>query len=231
MNFLQHLGGQVTVMWPQLLWLLGFLPLLVVMYLWLAARQRRHHARLPGLAAFSGAGSRRGWVRRTVPPLLFFAALFALLAAVARPQVAMMLPSLHKDIILALDTSGSMRATDVKPSRLVAAQNAARLFIERQPPRTKIGIVSVAGAASVVQSPTDNRADLMKAIERLQPQRGTAIGSGLYIALATLLPEAGIDLEHLVQGRPRWGSRWAEREAPGQDRKPAVEGPNRSVAI
>ena len=112
---------------------------------------------------------------------------------------------MHKDVILAIDSSGSMRATDVKPNRLSAAQSAARTFVESQPRHSRIGIVSIAGTASVVQSPTDNREDLLQAIERLKLQRGTALGSGIYIALATLLPEAGINLEHLVHGKPAGG--------------------------
>lgn len=226
MNWLAQYGGQVTVMWPPLLWLLAILPLLVIAYLWLGARRRRAHAELAGLWNSATTASRGVALRRALPPVLFFAALLALLGAVSRPQVNMMLPSMHKDIILAIDASGSMRATDVKPDRLAAAQNAARVFIERQPPRTKIGIVSIAGAASVVQSPTENRDDLMKAIERLQPQRGTALGSGIYIALATLLPDAGIDIEHLVHGRQQW---WSRR--PGAEKKMAPAGSNRSVAI
>lgn len=226
MNWLSQYSGQVTVMWPPLLWLLAILPLLVIAYLWLGARRRRAHAELAGLWSSASPRVRGAALRRVLPPILFFTALLAFLGAVSRPQVSMMLPSMHKDIILAIDTSGSMRATDVKPNRLAAAQNAARLFIERQPPRTKIGIVSVAGAASVVQSPTENRDDLMKAIERLQPQRGTALGSGIYIALATLLPDAGIDLERLVNGRAQWWSRWQDKE-----KKTAPAGSNRSVAI
>jgi Ca-activated chloride channel family protein len=222
-------GGQVTVMWPQLLWLLTLVPLLVAAYFWLRSRQRDLHTRLPGLWS-AAVGGRSAGLRRAIPPLLLFIALFALLSAVSRPQVNMTLPSMHKDIILALDTSGSMRATDVKPNRLAAAQNAARLFVERRPLRTKIGIVSISGSASVVQSLTDNREDLMKAIERVQLQRGTALGSGIYIALATLLPDAGINLEQLIQGRPpdAW-ARWADAER--KAKQPISPGSNRSVAI
>jgi Ca-activated chloride channel family protein len=224
-SFLEQLG-QITVQWPRMLWLLAPLPFLVVMYAWLGARRRRAHARLPGLAILSTTGTRGTGLRRTVPPLLFFIGLMALTAAVSRPQAVVMLPSMHKDVILAIDASGSMRATDVKPNRLSAAQSAARAFIESQPPHTRIGIVSIAGTASVVQSLTDNREDLMQAIERLQLQRGTALGSGIYISLATLLPDAGINLENLLRDRPsRWGA--AARE----DKEPVPAGSNRSAAI
>lgn len=223
--------GQITVLWPRMLWLLAPLPVLVVIYLWLGARPRKAHARLARLSTLSASRTAGASLRRAVPPLLFLVGLAALIGAVARPQADVKFPSMHKDIVLALDTSGSMRATDVKPNRLAAAQRAARAFIERRPPYTRIGIVSVAGAASVVQSLTDDREDLLQAIERVQLQRGTALGSGIYISLATLLPDAGIDLEHLVHGRPQFWTRWPSAEAPGKERKSVPVGSNRSVAI
>jgi Ca-activated chloride channel family protein len=223
MSLVEQLS-QLSVLWPRMLWLLAPLPLLVVLYLHLRAKQRRARARYAGLSLFAastGAGAR---IRRVLPPLVFFAGLVALTAAISRPQAHVMLPSMHKDVILAIDTSGSMRAADVKPDRLTAAQAAARAFIESQPLDSRIGIVSIAGSAALVQSPTSNREDLMKAIDRLQLQRGTAIGSGIYIALATLLPDAGINLELLQQGGA-WGMpAWSRDE-------PVEPGSNRSSAI
>ena len=218
--------GQITVLWPRMLWLLLPLPLLVATYLWFGARRRKSHAHFAGLSTLSATGAVGASLRRAVPPVLFFVGLLALIAAVSRPQAVVMLPSMHKDVILAIDSSGSMRATDVKPNRLSAAQSAARTFVESQPRHSRIGIVSIAGTASVVQSPTDNREDLMQAIERLKLQRGTALGSGIYIALATLLPDAGINLEHLLLGKPAW---WAGIESAGK--KPVPAGSNRSAAI
>lgn len=221
-----HLG-EITVMWPSMLWLLAPPLLLVAIYFWFGARRRQAHARLPGLWNLAATKS-ASVLRRSVPPLLFFIGVFALIAAVSRPQAVVMLPSMHKDVILAIDISGSMRATDVKPDRIGAAQAAARTFIERQPPYTRIGIVSIAGSASVVQSLTDNRQDLIEAIDRLQLQRGTALGSGIYISLATLLPEAGINIEQLVHGRADYWARWP---GTGQEKKPVPPGSNRSAAI
>src|SRR5262245_28232500 len=131
--------GQVTVLWPRMLWLLAPLPILVLLYLRFGARRRHTHARLAGLALGSAGGAFGGAMRRAIPPLLFFLGLVALVAAVSRPQAVVMLPSLHKDVILAIDASGSMRATDVKPNRLQAAQSAARTFVESQPPHSRIG--------------------------------------------------------------------------------------------
>jgi Ca-activated chloride channel family protein len=122
-----------------------------------------------------------------------------------------------------------MRATDAKPNRLGAAQSAARTFVESQPRHSRIGIVSIASSAAVAQSLTDNREDLLQAIERIQLQRGTALGSGIYIALATLLPNAGINLEHLVHGRS-WNWNWDDDEPTGKG-KAVPAGSNRSAAI
>lgn len=217
---------QLGFVWPRMLWLLAPLPVLVLAYVWLDRRGRRRHAGLSGVAAAGAGRGRFGGVRRTLPPLLLLAALAALTAAVSRPQANVLLPSLHKDLVIAIDVSGSMRAADVKPDRMTAAKSAARALIERQPAYTRIGIVVIAGTAAVVQSPTDNREDLYRAIERLQPQQGSAIGSGLYIALATLLPDAGIDLERLISGRswrwPRPGGEPPQKAAPGSNRSAAI---------
>jgi Ca-activated chloride channel family protein len=221
--------GQLTVLWPRMLWLYATLPVLLGTYLWLVARRRRARAAMAGFASLSASVGRGGRVRRTLPPLIFIAGLAALIGAVARPHAVVVLPSLHKDIMLAVDTSGSMRATDIKPNRLRAAQDAARTFVENQPRHTRIGLVTIAGGASVVQSPTDNREDLFQAIGRMQLQRGTALGSGIYIALAALLPDAGINLEHLVYGKPNWN--WPNPGAQEKEKQPVAPGSNRSAAI
>jgi len=231
MSVLDPLTG-FTVLWPRLLWLLALLPILAVLYIRLAARRRRSLAQLPGLWHSPAPQSTGIALRRAVPLILLLLGLFALLGAVSRPQAILALPSVHKDVILALDTSGSMRATDVVPDRLTAAINAARTFIERRPARTRVGIVTVAGNATLVQSLTDNGEDLLKAIERVQLQRGTALGSGIYVALATLLPDAGINVEQLVQGRPDFRTRWPSGpDGASKDRKPVPPGSNRSAAI
>jgi len=91
-----------------------------------------------------------------------------------------------------------MRASDVQPNRMIAAQQAAKSFIEELPPDVRIGIVTFAGTAAVSQQPTNSREDLSAAIDRFQLQGGTAIGSGIIMSLATLFPEAGFDLAGLT---------------------------------
>jgi len=100
-----------------------------------------------------------------------------------------------------MDVSGSMRAKDVEPNRLVAAQQAAKAFVAELPRGVRVGVVSFAGTAAVVQAPTQNREDILAAIDRFQLQRGTAIGSGIIISLATIFPDAGIDVGDSIYGR------------------------------
>ena len=224
--------GEMTVLWPRMLWLLALIPVLVVTYIWIAARRRWAQARLAGLSLSFTTGAARASLRRHVPPLLFLIGVSALIGAVSRPQALLSLPSMHKNIILAIDTSGSMRATDVKPNRLAAAQAAARTFIENRHQHSRIGIVAIAANALVVQSPTDKREDLLQAIDRVQLQPGTALGTGIYVALATLLPEAGINLEDLLYGwSPRLRRQWSSDGRLVEDRKPVPPGSNHSVAI
>ena len=157
-----------------------------------------------------GAGQR---IRRHIPPALFLVALTLMIVAIARPAAVIMLPSAHQTVILAMDVSGSMRATDVDPSRIGAAQVAARAFVEDLPSRTRIGIVSFAATASVVQPPTNNREDILAAIDRFQLQRGTAVGSGILVSLKILFPDAEFDLRSsnprgdAARALRRWTSR------------------------
>jgi Ca-activated chloride channel family protein len=149
-------------------------------------------------------GTRPG-LRRHIPPALFLLALAAALVAVSRPTAVVTLPSQFQTIVLAIDVSLSMRANDVLPDRITAAQAAARSFIEDHPPRARIGIVSFGGSAQLVQKPTDRSEDLIAAIDRFQLQRGTATGSALVVSLATLFPDEGIDVESVVFGRAGGG--------------------------
>ncbi|MDB5894449.1 MAG: transporter ATP-binding protein, partial [Rhodoferax sp.] len=167
----------VNFLWPSLLWLLLILPLLVMLYAWLLRRKKKMALRYASLSIVREAMGRGHGFRRHVPPLLFLLAIAAMLIAAARPMAVIALPSSQETIILAMDVSGSMRATDVKPNRLVAAQEAAKAFIAELPRNVRVGIVAFAGSAQVVQPPTLSREDLVTAIDRFQLQRATAIGS------------------------------------------------------
>ncbi|NKE68807.1 VWA domain-containing protein [Ramlibacter sp. RBP-2] len=193
----------MNFLWPEFLWLLLAVPLLVALYVWLLRRKKKTALRYASLSIVKEALGPGQTIRRHVPPALFLLALVAMLVAAARPQAVVTLPSNQQTIILAMDVSGSMRATDVQPSRLVAAQNAAKAFLAELPRHVKVGIVAFAGSAQVAQLPTTNREDLVTAIDRFQLQRATATGNAIVISLATLFPDAGIDLQSLQGGRER----------------------------
>jgi Ca-activated chloride channel homolog len=193
----------MNFLWPEFLWLELALPLLVVLYIWLMRRKKKVALRYASLSIFKEAMGPGQTIRRHIPPALFLLALAAMLVAAARPMAVVSLPSNQQTIILAMDVSGSMRATDVQPSRLVAMQNAAKAFLAELPRHVKVGIVAFAGSAQVAQLPTVNREDLVTAIDRFQLQRATATGNAIVISLATLFPDAGIDLESLQTGRER----------------------------
>ena len=205
MNFSQLISKAfpMTFVWPQFLWLLLLLPLLVLLYVWLLRRKKKIALRYASLSIVREAMGKGHSFRRHIPPLLFLFALAAMLVASSRPYAVITLPSQRETIILAMDVSGSMRATDVLPNRLVASQNAAKAFLTDLPRTVRVGIVAFAGTAAVVQPPTLSREDLVTAIDKFQLQRGTAIGNGIVVSLAELFPDAGISLEAMQSGRDK----------------------------
>ncbi|MEO7128782.1 MAG: VWA domain-containing protein, partial [Rhodoferax sp.] len=209
----------VTFLWPQLLWLLLALPLLVALYIWLLQRKKTLALRYASLSIVKEAMGTGQRVRRHIPPLLLLLAITAMLLAAARPLAMVTLPMQQDTIILAMDVSGSMRATDVLPTRLAAAQNAAKAFLAELPRSVRVGIVAFAGTASVVQAPTLNHDDLVAAIDRFQLQPGTAIGNGIVLSVATLFPDAGIDLEAMVNGSGNRRGVAIDEGAPGTGKR------------
>lgn len=189
-------------LWPEALWLaLIAAPLLVALYLWLLHRRKKNTVRFASVSLVKQAlGKGPGW-RRHVPPAVLLTALLVLLVAVSRPTAVIRLPSQQETIILAMDVSGSMRAADIKPNRLVASQEAAKTFVTELPASVRVGVVSFAGTAAVVQAPTLSREDVLASIDRFQLQRATAIGSGIVLSLATLFPDAGFDLSQITGAR------------------------------
>jgi Ca-activated chloride channel family protein len=218
-------------LWPEALWVLAVaMPLLVMLYLWLLHRRKKNTVRFASVALVKQAlGKGPGW-RRHVPPILLGLAIATLLFAVSRPLAVIKLPSAQETIILAMDVSGSMRATDIKPSRIVAAQDAAKGFVNELPQSVRVGVVSFAGTAAVVQAPTLSREDVVAAIDRFQLQRATAIGSGIVLSLATLFPDAGFDLSQITGAKPMppgFGDKKHDKEA----FKPVEPGSYASAAI
>jgi Ca-activated chloride channel homolog len=220
-------------LWPEMLWILLIVPALVAAYFFLLRRKKQAALRYASLSMVKEAMGPGQKFRRHIPPLLFLIALIAMIVAIARPAAVVTLPSQHLTIILAMDVSGSMRATDVEPNRISAAQAAAKAFVAEQPSYVRIGVVSFAATASVVQAPTHNREDIIAAIDRFQLQRATAIGSGIIVSLATIFPDAGIDVSSLIYGRdaPRGVPLDKPRKAEKPGFKPVPPGSYTSAAI
>ena len=219
-------------LWPGMLWLLAAVPVLVAAYGWLLKRKKKTALRYASLSMVKEAMGAGHAFRRHVPPLLFLIALTLMIAAVSRPVAVLSLPSQHETIILAMDVSGSMRAADVLPNRLAASQAAAKAFVNDQPSHVRMGVVSFAATAAVVQYPTQNRQDVLAAIDRFQLQRGTATGSGIIVSLATLFPDAGIDVSSMMVGRDaprRSGFGTGKPDKP--EFKPVAPGSYNSAAI
>jgi Ca-activated chloride channel family protein len=134
-------------------------------------------------------------VRRHIPPLLYLLGLAALLVSLARPNAVVAVPRDQTAVILVMDVSGSMRATDLRPDRMVAAKQAARAFVEALPPTMQVGLVSFSTTASVNAPLTRDRATVMRAVDSLVANGGTAIGDGLNLALDQLAQRPADDQE------------------------------------
>ncbi len=171
---------------PWMLALLVVVPAMVAAYVSARRRRARRAAELAdqGLVATSSA-SRLG-KRRHVPFGLFVAALSLLLIGGARPMTTIKTPRQEGTVILAMDVSNSMKADDVRPTRMEAAKTAARAFVERQPPAVRIGVVAFGDGAVVVQTPTNAHVDVLAAIDRLTTEGGTSLGQGLVTSLSAI---------------------------------------------
>ncbi len=220
-------------LWPHNLWWMLALPLLPAVYLWLLRRGGKPALRLSSLSVIRQAAARR-W-RRHVPPALILAALSLLLLALARPTAPVTLPWAKSTIMLAIDISRSMRVADVKPTRMVAAQEAAKAFLGEVPRHIDVGLVTFAGTAQVAQQATIDRPSLVGAIDAIQMQVGTAIGNAIVLCLAELFPDHGIDLGEMTFGPRRVARSLDEKagkaKAPPRQSTPVVPGSYGSAAI
>ncbi len=160
-----------------------------------------------------------------IPPLVLCLGLLLLCAAMARPQTVLMTPLREATVMLVIDTSGSMRAKDLKPSRIEAAQQAAQQFIQDKPSRLRVGLVTVAGTAALAQAPTEERDVLLKALEYLPLQYGSALGTGLLVSLEALLPGADFDAQKIINEASEMGGKKASDTGKSLDdkAKPATE--------
>ena len=174
--------------WPLALLGLLALPLMAWLYVMAQRRRRTYAVRFTNLELLGSVvtGS-PGW-RRHLPPLLFLLALTALTVAIARPHVDVDVAKEEATVMLTLDSSGSMQATDVTPNRLEAARNAAQGFTDRLPEKFQLGLVTFSNVAQLLVPPTTDREPVRNALESLQSEGGTAIGTALETSLTTLQP-------------------------------------------
>jgi Ca-activated chloride channel homolog len=189
----------MSFLWPPLLLLLLAIPFGVWAYRarerrraeraarfgWSGATLRDPRASVPGATSSGGAGRGSRWFRR-VPAICTVVGITILVVSLARPQSVIGVPRLEGTILLAFDVSGSMAADDVAPTRMEAAKSAALSFVEQQPPSVLIGIVVFSDSGFATQAPTDDRAAVTAAIQRLEPERGTSLGRGILESLTVI---------------------------------------------
>ena len=181
----------MSFLWPTSLFLLIAVPVLLGLYIWSQRRRRKYALRYASLSLVKEALGRGPGIRRHIPPALYLLSVAFMLFALARPITVVKVPSQEGTVILAIDVSGSMRATDIRPDRLTAAKEAAKAFVEKQGENVKIGVVSFASDASIVQAPTLDHDLVIAAIDRLRLQRATAIGRAILTSLDAIWEDSG----------------------------------------
>ena len=187
---------------PSRLWLLLLIPALVGLYVWLVQRKRNRQAAM-GRTMFDLVIPRdRTWLRHVAVGLSILS-LATLTLAFAKPKDEVLVPRERATIVVTIDVSLSMEATDVDPNRLEAAKGAAVEFVNSLPPKFNVALVSFAGTATTLVPPTLDRGATTAAIRALQPQPSTAIGEGIYTSLAALaqLPPDPDNPDEVVPGR------------------------------
>ncbi|MBO9512540.1 MAG: VWA domain-containing protein [Variovorax sp.] len=221
----------MSFLWPNFLWLLPGLALLPAGYVLLLRRRSKAALRYSSLHAVRAAAAGRAW-RRHLPPALFLLACAGLLVAAARPVARVTLPWARSSVMLAIDVSLSMRVADVKPSRIAAAQEAAKSFLRELPRNVEVGLVTFAGSSQVTQRATLDREALVAAIDGFQMQMGTAVGDAIVVCLAELFPDQGIELGEMTFGRTqRARSLDAKDKPPPKEITPVPPGSYDSAAI
>ena len=172
------------------LWLLALVGALLVAYFFSQLRRRRDAVRFTNVALLASVAPKRpGW-RRHLPAAALLAALGLLVVGFARPTRAVKVPREQATVMLAIDVSASMQATDVSPSRFAAARDAARAFTENLPTRFRLGLLSFAGSATVLVPPTHERDPVLQSLDNLRLGPRTAIGEAIFAALDTLAGSA-----------------------------------------
>jgi Ca-activated chloride channel family protein len=176
----------VSFSWPWAFLALLAIPVVAGIWWWTRHRRRRTAVRVTSIALVRAALPGRSRWRRRIPAGLLMAGLAVLGVGAARPQASVPVPSTSATIVLALDVSGSMCSTDVKPNRITAAETAAGGFVKSEAGGPRIGLVAFAGTAGLLVPPTSDDGKLLTALHGLQTSAGTAIGQGILTALGAI---------------------------------------------
>jgi Ca-activated chloride channel family protein len=169
------------------------IPAVAALYAIARSRRRRLAVRFPGTSVFALVAGGQPRLRRLVPPVLLAAAAAALAVAFARPEATVAVPVEKASVMLVTDESGSMAATDVSPSRLSAAQSAAKTFLDRVPHQLLVGFVAFSSQTNAVVEPTLDHAEVQTALDSLRADGATATGDALNAALDRLAARRGKD--------------------------------------
>ena len=182
----------MSFIWPPMLLTVALVPIGALLYWALDRRRRRLLETRGGLGLGRGTTRRPAGVRSRVPTVLILVGMVLMTVAMARPQAVVDLPREEGTVILAFDVSASMGATDIAPTRMDAAKAAAKDFVSRQPDGISIGVVAFSDSGVSVQTPTNDQATVISAIDRLTPERGTSVAQGITASLnAIAVAEAG----------------------------------------
>ncbi len=179
----------MTFIWPWMLLSLLLIPILIWLYVRLVQRRQQTVNNLGPLGVVQNTSGQNLGQRRHIVPALFLIGISFLLFALSRPELPVSLPRIEGTVILAFDVSTSMTADDLEPTRMEAAKEAARKFVEIQPSTIKLGVVAFGNGGLIIQPPTNIQADVLAAIDRVSPQGGTSLGQGIYTALSAAAGE------------------------------------------
>lgn len=168
---------------PELLLALLLVPAAIAVYLLVQRRRNRYVVRFTNVDLLSNLAPRTPSWRRHVPPVLYLAAIAALVIALARPSMMVAIPREEATIVLTMDVSGSMQATDVDPTRLAAAQKAASDFVDQLPDAFRVGLVVFSTDARIAVAPTTDRAAIHQGLDSLAANGGTALGDAIVVSL------------------------------------------------
>jgi Ca-activated chloride channel family protein len=169
----------MTFAWPMVLLGLGAIPLVLVGYLLLQRHRARYAVRYPNLEVLAGVVGRGSTVRRWLPVGFYLLALAAMVVGLARPHASIAVPRQQVSVVLVIDVSGSMNATDVEPTRMVAARRAANLFVELLPEDFPVAVIAFDDSVNVMTRPTTDREAVRRTIDNLRAEGGTAMGDAV----------------------------------------------------